>query len=67
MTFYMLISDNFPEEPPEIVVGHLLQEGKYTPFLHLNFDHTGHVCMLSNQPGKEYYKHTSLKDLLIEL
>ena len=57
----------YPEEPPEIIAPFYTDTHQKTqkPFLHLNMDHNGHVCMLSNQKNKQYYKYTTLKDILI--
>lgn len=66
----MLVEDDYPTVPPEIIVADIRISGsmdKYTRFLHLNIDENGHVCMLSNQLNKQYYQHTTIKDMIIEL
>ena len=40
---------------------------KNQPFLHLNMDEYGHVCMLSNQINQQYYQNITVKDILLQL
>ena len=64
----MFFEDGYPETPPEIMVAELkcsANHDKFTPFLHLNMDEYGHVCMHSNQLNQQYYQHTTLKDMII--
>ena len=60
----MFLFDDYPKQPPQFVAPYLRGQRGEEPFLHLNIDLAGHVCMLANQTGEQYYEQTTLADLL---
>ena len=65
--FYMLIFDAFPNEPPELIAGHILNQTtkKEHNFLHINVNKDGEMCMNANKPNQEYYDTTTIKDIIL--
>lgn len=65
----MLVFDNYPQEPPEVIVGNVRDpNGELEKrFMHLNVSEGGQFCMKSNQKTEEYFEYTSLADILVEL